>query len=78
MNEWNNLSLLNKKNIIKAKSHFNNKKENKTHTPYKNKTEYVLYLEQYPKYKESKKDAEKNVIKDSSGKKYPDTLLGRP
>ena len=40
--------------------------------------EYALYLEQYPKYEESKKDKERNVVKDNNGIKCPDTLLCRP
>ena len=50
-------------------------KENKIKTAYKNKTEYALYLEQYTKWEESRKDIERNVVKDNNGIKCPDTLL---
>lgn len=53
-------------------------KENKKSAAFKNKTSYVLYLEQYPKYEDSKKEIEKNVVKDSNGIKCPVTLLCRP
>ena len=63
---------------MKTTSHFNSKKENKKSAAYKNKTEHALYLEQYPKYEENKKDTERNVVKDNNGMKCPDTLLCRP
>ena len=63
---------------MKTRSHFNSKKESKTSAAYKNITEHSLYLEQYPKYEENKKDTERNVVKDNSGIKCPDTLLCRP
>ena len=63
---------------MKTTSHFNSTKENKKNAAFKNKNEYVLYLEQYPKYEENKKDTERNVVKDNNGIKCPDTLLCRP
>lgn len=63
---------------MKTTSHFNSTKENKKSAAFKNKTSYVLYLEQYPKYEESKKEKERNVVKDNNGIKCPVTLLCRP
>ena len=63
---------------MKTRSHFISKKESKTSAAYKNITEHSLYLEQYTKYEESKKDTERNVFKDNNGIKCPDTLLCRP
>tara|TARA_B100000886_G_C20179888_1_gene389683 strand:+ start:277 stop:486 length:210 start_codon:yes stop_codon:yes gene_type:complete len=69
---------LNRENNIKTASHFNSINENKKNVAYKNKLEYALYLEQYSKYEESKKETERNVVKENNGKKCPDTLFCRP
>ena len=63
---------------MKTRSHFISKKESKTSAAYKNITEHSLYLEQYPKYEDNKKDTERKFVKDNSGMKFPDTLLCLP
>ena len=78
VNSLNNFSLLNRENNIKITSHFNSIKENKKNAACKNKWEYARYLEQYSKYEESKKETERNVVRENNGKKCPDTLFWRP